>query len=374
MESLRSYIDDQYDDVEGGYSLKAEKLSRGEPTFSGLFTLNELGDLAVRPPAINLTKAKTFLTKLQWTRIKEKEEKYGGFSSAIAVTPSVSSTYYALRAWQILSQHNDYIGMQNVEINETAALVYLNRTYTEEGSFAAMIGEDGDIVSTYMAVYSIDYLARLIEENDGTPYQHTIDTWLNTTGVIEYILSCRSGDGFKPAPDGKVIGVTPTATAILTLSILDRLDVLGDLQPIRDWLLARQVTTPVADEYVGGFTESYMTNDTNLMSTYYALKALNALNSIEGHVNVTSVADFIVSCQAADGSWALAPNAPEGETTYIGIAFEAFSLLPDVNPLVLLSEEDPNNPSPPVFDWRWIAVAVPLVLALVAGIVALRLD
>ncbi len=374
LESVHSYLNDHYDTTEGGYSLKAEKLSRAEPTFSALFALNEFGDIATRPPSINLTKTKEFINHLQWTRIKEKEDKYGGFSSAIAVTPSVMSTYYALRAWQILSLHNDYIGMTEVEINETAALVYLNRTFTDEGSFASNVGEQGSLLTTYMAVYSIDYLARLIEEEDGTPYQKTMDKWLNESAVVDYVLSCQSGDAFKPTPDASVPGVTPTAAALLTLDILDRLNAVGDLQGVRDWLLARQVVTPTAGEYVGGFTEGYLTNDTNLMSTYYALKALDVLNAITNYVNVSLVEDFVISCQAADGAWALSPDSPEGETTYIGIAIEALTLLPDVNVVTALSVEDPNNRSPPAIDWRWIAVAVPLVLALVAGLVALRLD
>ena len=374
LDSLKTYIDDQYDDVEGGYSLRGEKLSRGEATFSVLEALNDLGDLAARPPPINLTMTKEFITKLQWTKINEKDDKYGGFSSFIAGIPSIHASYWTIRAWQVLNQHNDYIGMENVEINETAALVYINRTFTDEGGFAAKPGKSADLLSTYEAVYLIDYLAKEIQEKEDTPYTTTVDKWLNQTAVFDYILSCRKDDAFKMTTDAKVTGVTATAAAILALDVLDRLNDLQDLQSVRDWILDRQVITPIADEYVGGFTESYKTNDTNLVSTYYALSALDKLGAIDGHVNASIAIEFVINCQAADGAWALTPGYEDGETTYIGMAMMSLKLLHGDDIRSLLLVEDPNNPAPPLIDWRLGLVILMLVIAAIAGLVGLRLD
>ncbi len=372
-DSLYAYINDQYDTVEGGYSLKSETLSRVEPTFAALEALNDLGDLANRPPVINLTDTKDFVSRTQWVLISEDKENYGGFSSFIAGDPEIEASYFAVRTWQILEQHNDYIGMTNVDINETAMLVFLNRTFTDEGGFAQVPEGKANLLTTYQALYVMDYMATRIEDEDGTPYATTMSTWLNKTAVIDYILSCRDGDAFMSTPDSKVAGVTPTAAAIMALDILNSLTTLSDTQSVRDWILDRQVITPIAGEYVGGFTEGYLTNDTNVVSTYYALEGLNTLNALDA-VDKSIATDFVISCQAADGSWAMTPNYEEGETTYIGYAMQALKLLNGQDIKSLLLVEDPNNPAPPLIDWRVLFVIIVLVLAAIAGVVALRLD
>ncbi|MHA1771598.1 MAG: prenyltransferase/squalene oxidase repeat-containing protein [Candidatus Thorarchaeota archaeon] len=373
IDSLYAYIGDQYDTVEGGYSLKAETLSRVEPTFAALEAYNIFGDLSSRPPVINLTDTKDFISRTQWILISEDKDNYGGFSSFIAGNPEVQASYFAIRAWQILELQNDYIGMTNVDINETAMLVFLNRTFTDDGGFAQTVGGKANILATYQALYVMDYMATRIEEEDNIPYATTMTKWLNKTAVIEYILSCREGDAFMSTPDSKIAGVTPTAAALLSMDILKSLTTVANTQGIRDWLLARQVITPIAEEYVGGFTEGYLTNDTNLVSTYYALEGLKLLNALDS-VNSSIATDFIINCQAADGSWALTPNNEEGETTYIGYAMQALSMLNGDNVKTLLSVEDPNNPAPPLIDWRVLLVVVIFVLAAIAGVVALRLD
>ncbi len=374
LDSMTTFINDQYDDVEGGYSLKTETLSRGEPTFAALEALNDLGDLSPRPPIINLTDTKEFLTKLQWIKISEDDDKYGGFSSFIAGTPNMDSTFFAIKAWELLELHNDYIGMTDVDFNETATLVFINRTLTEEGGFARTVGGTASLLATYEALYVMDFLATRIENEDGTPYATTLSKWLNKTAVVEFILDCKNDDAFMSTPDSKTAGVTPTAAALLALDLLDSLSSVTDTQSIRDWLLARQVITPIADEFVGGFTEGYLTNDTNLVSTYYALEALNVLGAIDGHVNVSIATDFILDCQAPDGAWAIVPNSEYGETTYIGYAMMALKLLHGDDVRSVLLVEDPNNPAPPLIDWRLLLVILILGLAAVAAIVSLRLD
>ncbi len=366
-QSLRAYIDENYDAVaEGGYSLPDELVSRVDPTFGAISIFNEWDLLGVRPPVIDFLKVKNFTQKLHWTLVSETADRYGGFGEYIAGPVDQQSAYDGINLFDLLSQQvlNDIPNIENVELNGTAALYWINQTQTESGGFSDRVGDSPDIVSTYYALNSMEIALQTSEE----------DTWekwlLNSTATVEWILSCREGDVFKLSPESSIVGVTATAAGVLALEILG--ETIPNRQAIINWLVDRQVVSDEYDAYLGGFEEGILTNDTNLASTYWALRALNLLNGIAA-MDGNMASRFIVDCQAADGSFALAPNSSVGSLYLASFAIRALDYL-GADYENLLNEEDPNNPDPPFLDWRWILILGIVVVAAIGGFYALRMD
>ncbi len=363
-ESLTYFLSNRYDAAEGGYSLTGQTVSRVESTEAGALILNDLGYLSARPPMIDLVKMKNFTQKLQWMSGGASHERYGGFCAYIAGPASVEYTHLALQLWTIMGQHSDVPRMDQVVINVTAALLYINKTQTSSGGFGTTTGSSPDLVSTYHALWSLDALLKLKTDE-------TWEKWLrNRTATVEWILSCRVGDSFKLSPGSTITGTEPTAAAVLALDILGELSSVTGLDGIKNWILGRQVIEPTRGEFQGGFEEGYLTNDTNLVSTYYALNSLVALEALS-ECNETAVARFIIDCQAADGSWGSVPGLSVGTLPNVALAVESLVILSETG---LLLEEDPNNPTPPLLDWRVLVVAGILIVALAAALVSMRMD
>ncbi|RDE15511.1 MAG: hypothetical protein C4K49_06085 [Candidatus Thorarchaeota archaeon] len=363
-DSLISFLSNRYDAAEGGYSLTGETVSRIESTEAAAMILNDLGYLDARPPMIDLVKMKNFTQKLQWMSGGESHERYGGFASYIAGPTSVENTHLALQLWTILSNQSNIPRIDQVVMNVTAALMYINKTQTSLGGFGAATGSSPDVISTYHALWSLNSLF-------GLKSDETWEKWLrNRTATVEWILSCRVGDSFKLSPGSTVTGLEPTAAAILALDILGELPSVSGLDGIKNWILGRQVTEPIRGEFEGGFEEGYLTNDTNLVSTYYALTSLVALGFLS-QCNETAVAQFIIDSQAADGSWGSVPGISVGTLPNAALAVNSLLILGQTG---LLLEEDPNNPNAPLLDWRVLVVAGILIVAIAAALVAMRMD
>ena len=364
FESLNTYLTDRYDTAEGGYNFDGEGTSRIEATYSAALLWDAIGYLDARPPTVDLVKMANFTQKVQWTSVGETNERYGGFGSFIAGLVSVESTHKAIALWRIVSAQSGIPNLDDIEINETAALVFINKTQTTSGGFSNEIGGNADIVSTYLA---LDLIALLASE---TPW--TLDSLLlNKTATIMWILDCSEGDAYKLSPESTTAGVTPSAAALLSLEFLDALPSAAAIQSTKNWILDRQDLDSEVIEMIGGFEEGILTNDTNLLSTYYALKAMDLLNAMED-VNET-VTQFVLNCQSFDGAWANAPGFEVGYIQLIADAMNCLTLLEE-NHLTVLSVAHPGTPSVPLIDWRLLFVALFIIAALIVGLIALRLD
>ncbi len=374
LESLYGFLVDRYDEKgERGFRRVGETISRNEPTYSAALALNELSYFAARPPAFDLVRMKNFTQKLQWIRaLDESDAQYGSMASFIAGSYDIHSTFTGIQTWFILSQHDDIPGIKAVSLNLTATLVYVNKTLNEDGGFGPTEGGDSTMLATYHALATMRDILEAISED--SPEQ-TWDVWLpNATATVDWILSCRESDGFKPTPESRTSGVTATASALLSLEILNALSQISDeIQDIVNWIGDLQVETPLSNQYVGGFTEGVNTNDTNIMSTYYALLALDALDAIDSQVNKSIAVDFILDCQSADGSWGFTPGREVGNTVNIGPAIRSLKLLGQ-NPNVPLAVEDPNNPAPVLIDWRVVLVATLIIGVLVIAVLSVKMD
>ncbi|MHA1575920.1 MAG: prenyltransferase/squalene oxidase repeat-containing protein, partial [Candidatus Thorarchaeota archaeon] len=156
--------------------------------------------------------------------------------------------------------------------------------------------------------------------------------------------------------------------------LLNHLSSIADLENIQNWIVDRQQLTSETGSFIGGFEESYLTNDTNILSTYYALEALDVLD-VMNLINSSAAAQFIVDCQAVDGAWGLVPGQATGELYYAALAFQSLRLLDESGTYGnLLLEEDPNNPSPFVIDWRVMFLVSFILVAAVIGFYSLRMD
>jgi len=364
FESLNTYLTDRYDIHEGGYNLDGEGTSRIEATYSAALLWDAIGYLDARPPTVDLVKMANFTQKVQWESGGQSNERYGGFASYIAGPVSVEITHEAIALWKIITAQSGIPSLDDVEINATAALMFINKTQTTNGGFSNEVGGNADIVSTYLALDVIETLA------GETPW--TLDSLLlNKTATIMWILNCREGDAYKLSPESTTAGVTPSAAALLSLSFLDAFPAATDVQATKTWIMDRQDLDPDVTELTGGFEEGVLTNDTNLLSTHYALKAMDLLNAIE-EVDET-VTQFVLNCQTLDGAWANAPGFEIGYVQFIATAMQCLTLLEE-NHLTVLSMEHPGTPSVPLVDWRLLFVVLFIIAAMIVGLIALRLD
>lgn len=376
-DSLKTYMDNHYDDPvakngEGGFTTTGSIVSMLYPTVGAVMVYQEENMLSNRPPVFDLVAAKNFTQKLQWKSGGESYDRWGGFSLYVAGPVSIKNSYWAIQMWETLDQQTGIPNIESVKsINATSALIYVNKTQSESGGFGATGGAAPDLLSTFYALSVMNAMTDMA--------QVPLDNWLwNETTTVNWILSCRDGDAFKLSPDSDTPSVSATAAAFLALNEIQKLTVLTptDQQAIENWMLARQIITPISDEYVGGFTESVLTNDTNLESTYFALQFLNLIADGIDSVNASAAADFILNCQAADGAWGLTPGTSTGSLFYAALALQSLKVLDPTNDtyMNMLNQEDPNNLAPPPVDWRLLFVALFIVAALVIALVALRLD
>ena len=368
-DSLNAFMEESYDTVEGGYTVPDSEASRLLPTFGAMTIFSEREQLSFRPPVTDLISVRNLTRKFQWKSGGEDFERYGGFSSFIAGPVSMENSYYGIQLWETLNGNDDIPGFSDVEpINATAALIFINKTQTQSGGFGNYEGEAPNLVSTFYALYIMDAMTVMSGES--------WSTWLlNETATIEFILSCRHNNGFKLSPTSNIVSLTATAAGIMALDIMSETSQIptDEQQDMRDWILSLQ-DTDESDGIVGGFQESDMTNDTNLMSTFHALEALTILGGIPS-LNASSASSFIANCQAGNGGWGTVPGLEAGTLFNAGIALKALRMLdPSGTYLSLINEIDPNNPDTVLIDWRLLFVVVFIIAALVIALIALRLD
>ncbi|MGY5876817.1 MAG: prenyltransferase/squalene oxidase repeat-containing protein [Candidatus Thorarchaeota archaeon] len=364
QQSLKMYIDSKHDTVEGGYVLVDGQALRVEATSAALYILEELTYLDARPPIINLTKSMDFTWKLVWKSEGTTPPRFGGFGRIIGALVDIEATYFGVRQLEVLLENDDVTNfaaaLENYERDWTYK--YINETQTESGGFGFEVDASPDMISTFYAIYSLYALEAFASE--------VAEDWFtDIEATVDWILSCQEGNAFKLTPESERSGVTPTAAALMSLAMMERLNDIDDLSAVRSWILDRQVLDSETGGFIGGFEEAISTNDTNIVSTYYALKALEATGGISG-VNDT-VEDFIVDCQAVEGSWGFVPGLEKGTMVYASMAVESLAML---DAKTILNQEDPNNPVPPLVDWRYLLIVGIIFVAVIFGLIALRRD
>ncbi|MHA1577433.1 MAG: prenyltransferase/squalene oxidase repeat-containing protein [Candidatus Thorarchaeota archaeon] len=369
-DSLSTYISGRYDVVRGGYSPPSDGVVRVDATYGAILALNELGSLSSRPPPINLTKALDSLINRQWTEddpdAQIDQERYGGFSEYLLGPVTMGMNIKAVVLLEILKDQPDYPGITSIDIDTDSLLVHINRTQTESGGFSEIPGYNPDIVSTYQALFVIEFLS------NNYPSLNAWDILANESATLEWINDCRVGDTFMLDPNSNTPGVTATAAGILALSLLPSGGSVPGLQAASTWILERQIVDAEDEDFSGGFEEGSETGDPNFVSTYYALKLLEYSDGLIS-VNESIVIDFILNCQVEDGSWGYIPGSNIGNLVYAGQACELLNLFGNAAS-ILASSVDPNTPEAFVLDWRYIFLAGVILVAFVLAIVSIRRD
>ncbi|MGY5858612.1 MAG: prenyltransferase/squalene oxidase repeat-containing protein, partial [Candidatus Thorarchaeota archaeon] len=372
-DSLRSYISGRFDVERGGYSPPSDDVVRVDATYGAILALDELGSIITRPPPVNLTAVLDSLVIRQWNVDATENdnetgiefERYGGFSEYLLGPVTMDMNMMAITLYDILKSQSDYPGIAILDINQDDLLTHLNRTQTESGGFSRIPGYTPDIVSTYQALYLIEYLSL-----------HDIPTaWnilANETATLEWINDCRVGDGFKLSPISDTMGVTATSAGIMALDLLPSVTAPAGLQDAISWVQERQIVDAVDDLFIGGFEEGVETGDPNMKSTRYALTLLDSYGALEA-VNDTTAVDFIRNCQTEDGSWGYIPGASLGNLVYAGQACELLNLFGSAAS-ILAASEDPYSPGGFTLDWRYIVLVGIIIVALVIAIISVRRD
>ncbi|TFF83758.1 hypothetical protein EU524_01935 [Candidatus Thorarchaeota archaeon] len=365
-DSLRSYMNERWDPVRGGYSL-TDDVVRVDETYGAIVILDELGILANRPPPVDITKVLNFTTKYQFLSGDQDAPRYGGFMEFLLGPVTAERTHWGMVLWQTLKSQQGIPGTDQYEINETALVHWVNKTQTESGGFSAEPGLYPDIVSTYHALATLEIL--------DTIYGEDLNAWsylANESLTLGFIEDCRYGNGFMLSPISDREGVTATAAALLALEILDELATYPGLDAVKLWILDRQVTDTPDPDFLGGFEETTLTEDPNLQTTYWAMKGLDLLQGVE-ELNETIVQDFILSCQSADGAWALVPGIETGNLVYASYAAECLDYLGNAR-AILSSSVDPETGGGFVVDWRALVIVGIIIVALVLALLSIRMD
>jgi len=372
-DSLRSYISGRFDVTRGGYSPPIDDVVRVDATYGAILALDELGSISTRPPPVNLTQVLDSLVFRQWTIDSGPEdnetgidwERYGGFSEYFLGPVSMDMNMMGIILYEILKGQADYPGITALDIDKDSLLVQLNRSQTDSGGFSRIPGYTPDIVSTYQALFIINYLSLDTSLN-------AWDILANETATLEWINDCRVDDGFKLNPTSDTIGVTATSAGIMALDLLPSVGTVSGLQTATNWVLARQIVDAPDDKFIGGFEEGLETGDPNMKTTYFALKMLEFSGALVS-VNETTLVDFILNCQVEDGSWGYMPGAASGSLVYAGQACEILNMFGSAA-TILAASEDPYSPGGFALDWRYIVLAGIIIVALVIAIISVRRD
>ncbi|MFW9770238.1 MAG: hypothetical protein ACFFEM_15585 [Candidatus Thorarchaeota archaeon] len=366
---LSSYMTNHYDTVRGGYFLPFDGVTRINPTYGALSIMNEFGSLSQRPPPIAITDVLDFVEDHQFLS-NEDDTNYGGFSNYLLADVVGDVNFNGLLLWEMLKdpRFNDIPGVNDYDINATASALWINSTLSGDGGYGFIPGADAELISTFRAVVSF----RIIE--DIYPLEHIWDTYVNETAVLAWIETCRDGGYYKLSPDSSGSSVTATAAAVLAYEAIDPLSSVPSASSVQNWLRERQILDYPYPEYIGGFEEGNATDAPNLVSTFYAMSALETMNAISG-VNISALENFVIKCQALDGSWANSPGFSEGSLLYAGYACQILNMDSPGRALSLLSSlPDPNEGGPATYDWRIIVVIGIVLVAAVVAFYALRMD
>lgn len=369
-DSLSSYINSRYNVAQGGYGPESDNVVRVDATYGAILALNELGSLVIRPPPVNLTKALESLINRQWKTNAPLNDldkmRFGGFSEYILGPVTIKMTYYGIILLDLLKAQSDYPGINAKDIDTEGVMVFVNKTQSNDGGFSSTPGVNPDIISTFQALFIIDFM---------DTYDPELNAWdwlRNETATIEWINNCKEGIAYKLNPNSELPSVTSTASAIMALDLLPSISTIPNLQDATEWILARQVEVSEEAQFSGGFEEGVGTSDPNFISTYYAIKALDRTGGIMS-VNSSAAINFILNSQVEGGSWGFMPGAGSGNLVYSGQACELLNILGNAAS-ILSSSIDPFTTGGIVLDWRVFLIIGILVVALVVAVVALRLD
>ncbi|MGQ4911839.1 MAG: prenyltransferase/squalene oxidase repeat-containing protein [Candidatus Thorarchaeota archaeon] len=364
-DSLSSYMISHWDPVRGGYNMP-DNVVRLDETYGAIVVMDELGTLANRPPPIDINTVLNFTTTYQWLAGDEDQPRYGGFMEFLLGPVTAERTHWGMILWQTLKAEPNIPGSDAYNINETAVLVFVNKTQTASGGFSSEPEANPDIVSTYHSLATLTILDEMY------PSLNAWDWLINETATIEWIKSCRAGDGFKLNPSSLREGVTATAAGMLALDILGELSSYPDVATMTNWLLDRQVDTFDSEEFIGGFEESNSTGDPNLLTTFWAVSALELVNSL-GQVNQTSLQSFVLNCQSTSGAFSSLPGMDSGTLWESAYAVQILGAIGD--PLTILtSSTDPYSVHPAWLDWRLVALGLLVLVVIVLALLSIRMD
>ncbi|MHA2060061.1 MAG: prenyltransferase/squalene oxidase repeat-containing protein, partial [Candidatus Ranarchaeia archaeon] len=133
--------------------------------------------------------------------------------------------------------------------------------------------------------------------------------------LLDWILDCQnSTGGFGIRANDTTPSLMTTYYAVTALDRLGELDLI-DTTAIRDYVLTHQLVE-------GGFAS--VGSDPDLTSTYWALETLQIVSDLSSVTNTTGISQWVLGLQQTDGGFSRLPGE---STSYLASTYYAVSIL-----------------------------------------------
>lgn len=201
--------------------------------------------------------------------------------------PDIESTYYGYMILQLVQKEN--------LVNTTSIINYLTSNYDPfEGSFTNT-WNDLEVSSATSKTCATSFAIIILSQTNSLEL-------INTTKVASFLASCQDvSGGFADYPGSMQINIINTWVALEALKTLDALNIVNVTTAIEYLSQCQNLDVSDSKNY-GGFVEAPGSTRSKMVFTYYALRSLQTLSSLNS-VNLTAVIEWISKCKRSDGSF-----------------------------------------------------------------------
>lgn len=311
-DATKNYVLDRYDDENGVFYYDPDsELTNMESVFSSVAVLYFLDTLE----DINTTQVAIWINSTINTENVNDTDNYGGFAENPGMSPSVSSTYYAVLSLWYLDKLNT--------INTTLVAEWINRTKNINGGYSDYPGENPTLISTYYAVSCLHILEK--------------DEYIDSQEILDLLISLQitnntSQDygGFKGNINETTASLDATYAAVNLLNLLDSISETN-ASAVVQYILTKEAND--AFSYQAGLPP-------DLLSTYWAISALSIVSngSIGNLIDTDAVVSWILSLQNEDGGFRLFEE--NGDSSLYATAIAIMTLF-NLNSMDVLGNQVP---------------------------------
>lgn len=214
-------------------------------------------------------------------------EWHGKGSFKYSFHPDIESTYYGYMILQLVKKEN--------LVNITSIINYLSSSYNlTEGSFTNT-WNNMEILSTTSKSCATSFAVIILNQINNLEL-------INTTKVVDFLAACQDASGgFADYPRSTKVNVINTWAVLEALKILNALNLVNATAAI-EYLSQCQNLDPTDVNNYGGFRETPSSTRSQMIFTYYALKSLQTLSSLNS-ANLIAVVEWISKCKRSGGSF-----------------------------------------------------------------------
>jgi len=214
-------------------------------------------------------------------------EWHGKGSFKYPFLPDLESTYYGYIILQLIKKEN--------LVNITSIINHLLSNYdSTEGSFTNT-WNNMEIQSATSKSRSTSFAIIILNKTNSLEL-------INTTKVADFLAACQdTSGGFADYPGSTKVNIINTWAVLEALKTINALNLVNTTAAI-EYLSQCQNLDPTDENNYGGFMETPSSTRSKMTYTYYALKSLQTLSSLNS-VNLTAVIEWVLKCKRSDGSF-----------------------------------------------------------------------